>query len=74
MAKKDIAQMSDQELMDAWTELAVSAEMDAARLREFSQEHQRRERLKQLNLSEGDMALLQGVEASGIVSDEAVNG
>jgi hypothetical protein len=44
----NFASMSDEEFMDAWTQLGSQAVADKARLSEFSQEHQRRERKKQL--------------------------
>lgn len=73
MAQKKIENMSDDELMDAWTDLGEKVQKDKVRLREFSQEHQRRERMKQLGLSESDLALLQGVTTTGIESEEKVN-
>ena len=74
MAQKKLENMEDDELMTEWTKLGEKVEADRARLREFSQEHQKRERLRQLNLTPGDLELLQGVTAEGIESEEKVNG
>ena len=73
MAQNKLENMSDEELMESWTTLGEKVESDRARLREFSQEHQKRERLKQLNLTPGDLELLQGVSAEGIESEEDAN-
>lgn len=69
---KNIENMNDEELMSAWTALGEKVEENKKRLREFSQEHQKRERIKQLNLEPGDLALLQGVSPEGIESQEKV--
>jgi hypothetical protein len=74
MAQKKLENMSDDELMEAWTSLGEKVEADKERLREFSQEHQKRVRLEQLNLTPGDLELLQGMNPDGIESDEKVNG
>lgn len=72
-AKSDnLADMSDKQLMSEWTKLGEQVEKDRARLREFSQEHQRRERLKQLNLEPGDIELLQSMSPEAIETAEAV--
>ncbi len=73
MAKK-LENMEDDEFMEAWTSLGERVQKDKERLREFSQEHQKRERLKQLHLEPGDLELLQGVSPVGIESEEKVNG
>jgi hypothetical protein len=75
MAKKEkpIAEMGDDELMAAWDATGEEATKLKERLKEFSQEHQKRERLKQLNLSASDLELLQSVTPEGIESLEAVN-
>lgn len=74
MAQKKLENMNDEEFMDAWTALGERVQADRERLKEFSQEHQKRERLKQLNLTPGDLELLQGVSPEGIESEEQVNG
>lgn len=71
---KDVAEMSDQELMDAWTQLGADVEAGKARLREFSHEHQKRTRLAQLGVSAADLALLQETSPEYIESQEKVNG
>lgn len=71
---KKLENMSDDELMEAWTSLGEKVEADKQRLREFSQEYQKRCRLEQLNLTPGDLELLQGVTPEGIESEEQVNG
>jgi hypothetical protein len=71
----NFASMSDEEFMDAWTQLGSQAVADKARLSEFSQEHQRRERKKQLaamDLNPSDAALLQEIVIEGIESQEGV--
>lgn len=73
MAQKKLENMSDDELMEAWTALGEKVQSDRDRLREFSAEHQKRERLKQLNLTPGDLELLQGVDPAGIESEEDAN-
>lgn len=80
MGKTDTAvgleSLSDDDLMSEWTALGEEVEAGKARLREFSQEHQRRVRKQQLarmaKLSEDDLALLQEIKAEGVESDEAV--
>jgi hypothetical protein len=77
MSDNDIAAMSDDELMDAWTAAGDEATKTRERLEAFSQEHQRRERKKQLaaqlgTVSDEDLALLQEVQAEGVESEEAV--
>jgi hypothetical protein len=74
MAQKKLENMDDDELMAEWSKLGERVEADRARLREFSQEHQKRVRLQQLNLTPGDLELLQGADPAGIESDEKVNG
>lgn len=74
MAQKKVENMSDKELMDEWTKLGERVTADRERLLEFSQEHQKRERLKQLNLTAADLELLQGVTPEAIESEEQVNG
>ena len=73
----DISQMSDEDLMAEWTALGDEVQAGKDRLREFSAEHQRRERKAQLlavmgTPSEEDLALLQEAVADGIESQEAV--
>jgi hypothetical protein len=70
---KKLENMSDDELMEAWTSLGEKVEADKVKLREYSQEHQRRTRLQQLNLTPGDLEMLQGMSPEGIESEEAVN-
>lgn len=80
MAKSsaDLSTMSDEDFMDAWTAQGEEVAAGRERLREFSHEHQRRERKKQLaaamNYSDEDLALLQEVVAEGVESQEEVNG
>lgn len=71
---KPIEEMSGDEFMSAWTALAQQVEQDKLKLKEFSQEHQRRTRYKQLRLEPGDLALLQSSAPAGIESEEQVNG
>lgn len=76
MAKKKekaLAELTDDELMDQWTALGKEVEEGKAKLREFSQEHQKRTRFAQLNLQPGDLELVQEMAAEGIVSEEKVN-
>ena len=73
----DISQMSDDDLMAEWTALGDEVQAGKDRLREFSEEHQRRNRKAQLlaamgTPSEEDLALLQEAVADGIESQEAV--
>lgn len=73
----DISQMSDEDLMSEWTSLGEEVQAGKDRLREFSQEHQRRSRKAQLlaamgTPSEEDLALLQEAVAEGIESQEGV--
>lgn len=71
----DIQSMTDEEFMDAWTAQGEEVAAGKARLLEFSQEHQRRERkeqLRRMQLSPSDAALLQEVTTEGIESEEAV--
>lgn len=74
MAQKKLENMSDKELMDEWNKLGEKVQADRERLKEFSQEHQKRERLKQLHLTPADLELLQGVTPEAIESEEQVNG
>lgn len=74
MAQKKLENMSEKELMEEWTKLGARVAEDRERLREFSQEHQKRERLKQLHLTPADLELLQGVTPEAIESEEQVNG
>lgn len=77
MAKKDeavdVRSLSDASLMKEWTELGERVQKDKERLKEFSREHQSRERLKQLNLSAADLELLQDTSPEYIESQEQVN-
>lgn len=73
MVQKKLENMSDEELMSEWTALGERVQKDRARLTEFSREHQRRERMKQLGLTEQDLALLQGSEPVAIESEEKVS-
>ena len=73
----DISQMSDEDLMAEWTALGDEVQAGKDRLREFSAEHQRRNRKAQLlaamgTPSEEDLALLQEALADGIESQEGV--
>jgi len=72
MADKKPSEMSDKELMREWTDFGKKVQKDKDRLREFSKEHQKRERLAQLKLTPGDLELLQGVTLEGIESSEGV--
>ena len=74
MKESKLSDMSDKELMKEWTALGKEVQASKKRLTEFSQEHQKRNRFAQLNLEPGDLALLQGMDADGIESDERVNG
>ena len=84
MATDDLASMSDQEFMDAWTQTGNEAQALKERLREFSAEHQRRStrdeaqrRLGVDSMTEDERAAyidaLQSATPVGIESDEAVN-
>lgn len=78
MAKtKALDAMSDDELMEAWGAVGEEVAAGKERLREFSQEHQRRTRKAQLahlaGMSDEDLALLQEVRSEGVESEEAVN-
>lgn len=82
MAKKsgalDVSGLSDEDLMTRWTDLGDQVEQLKAQLREFSAEHQRRVRKRQLEkvaagLSEEDLALLQEAHAEGVESEEGVS-
>ena len=73
----DISQMSDEHLLPEWTALGDEVQAGKDRLREFSAEHQRRNRKAQLlaamgTPSEEDLALLQEAVADGIESQEGV--
>ena len=77
MSNTDIEAMTDEELMDSWTQEGAEAQVLRDRLEAYSAEHQKRERKKQLkasmgDVSEQDLALLQEVRAEGIASEEAV--
>ena len=79
MAKQldDLTQLSDDELMEKWTELGNEAQWLRERLTAYSHEHQRREREAQLlravgELSAEDLALLQGMEPTGVESEAEV--
>lgn len=76
LLEQDVAGLSDEELMEQWTDLGAQAERIKDRLREFSAEHQRRVRKEQLkrqmDYTEDDLALLQEVVAEGVESQEAV--
>lgn len=73
----DIAEMSDDDLLDEWTALGTKVTEMRERLEAFSQEHQNRVRKDQLRrqltgLSESDVALLQEMRAEGVESQEVV--
>lgn len=72
----DIAQMSDEQLMEEWTSYGAQFAKAKERLDAFSAEHQRRSRKADLqrlaDLSDEDMALLQEVRAEGVETAEAV--
>lgn len=70
----DILGMTDAQLMKEWTSLGKKVETDRARLSAFSEEHQARTRLAQLNLEPGDLALIQSTTPEYIESQEKVNG
>lgn len=72
MAKKSVQNMDDEEFMKEWTALGDRVQSDRERLKEFSAEHQKRVRLAQLNLSRGDLELLQTVTPDMIESEEKV--
>jgi len=68
-----IEDLSDEELMDLWTQFGHEVAAMRERLKEFSQEHQKRVRKEQLKrvagYSETDIALLQEIAAEGRESD-----
>jgi hypothetical protein len=70
---KYLADLSDDDLMREWTAVGEQVERGKVLLRLFSQEHQKRSRLAQLNLEPGDAELLQSAAARGIESEEKVN-
>jgi glucuronate isomerase len=75
VATKKLENMDDQEFMDSWTALGEQVTKDKERLREYSQEHQRRtrtEQLKNMGLTQSDLELLQSAGPEGVVSEEAV--
>lgn len=74
----DLADMSDEQLMDEWTALAGQVQSDRERLVAFSHEHQRRNRKAQLaavasDMTDEDLALLQEAMAEGVESEEDVH-
>lgn len=73
----DLKTLTDEDFMAQWTVLGDEVQAYKDRLSQFSQEHQRRERERQLrnavgDLSPEDLALLQTMEPAGIESEEAV--
>ena len=75
MATKKLENMDDKEFMDTWTALGKQVEKDREKLREYSQEHQRRTRVEQLRnmgLTQSDLDLLQEAGPAGVESEEAV--
>ena len=66
--------LSDEEFMRRWDVEGKRAQELKRTLTAFSQEHQRRNRLAQLHLEPGDLALLQSSTPDGIKSEEQVNG
>jgi hypothetical protein len=77
MAKK-LENMDDTEFMDAWTAAAENLEAAKEKVREFSAEHQRRERFadiqRRMDLNdEESAALAQAFSVKGIESQESVN-
>lgn len=76
MAAKKLENMEDKEFMDAWTSLGKKVQEDKEKLKEFSQEHQRRVRVQQLRdmgLTQADLELLQEAGPEGIESEEDVD-
>lgn len=76
-AEEDLSVLSDDELMERWTDLGSEAMAIKDRLSAFSKEHQRREREAQLrkavgDLSPEDLELLQTMEPTGVESEEQV--
>lgn len=70
---EEIRALNDEELMEEWTSLGERVQRDKELLKEFSREHQSRERLKQLNLTAADLELLQDTSPEYIESQEQVN-
>jgi hypothetical protein len=71
-ANDDVQKMDDKELMKEWTSLGKQVVKDRERLTAFSHEHQKRTRLAQLNLTPGDIDLLQSMDPAAIESAESV--
>jgi hypothetical protein len=65
--------LDDEAFMKEWQEVADRSLRDRELLSLYSKEHQKRERLAQLNLEPGDAELLQSAAARGIESEEKVN-
>ena len=75
MAQTDFSGLDDEEFMAEWTALGEKVQADRELLQEYSVEHQRRERLAQLqrmDISPSDVALLQTVKPEGVESEELV--
>lgn len=72
MGNKKLENMSDAELMEAWTALGERVSSDRERLKEFSREHQKRERLRGLGITAADLELLQSATPDQINSEETV--
>lgn len=75
MAQTDFSGLDDEEFMAEWTALGEKVQADRELLKEYSVEHQRRERLAQLqrmDISPSDVALLQTVKPEGVESEELV--
>jgi hypothetical protein len=71
----NVEDLSDEELMDLWTEFGQSCLVMRERLKEFNVEHQKRVRKdqlrRQMDLTSADLELLQEVAAEGVVTEEA---
>jgi hypothetical protein len=81
MGKKDLNLSGDfpeddDQFMEDWTAVSEYFSEVRERVVAFNQEHQRRERKKQLErfgaMSDEDLALLQEIRAEGVDSEEAV--
>lgn len=73
----DLSALSDEDLMNQWTEEAEANAASRELLTAYSKEHQRRNRAAQLqaalgDLSDEDKALIQSMEPVGIESQEQV--
>ena len=64
--------MDDETFMAEWTEFGAKVAEDRESLKAYSAEHQKRERLKALNITPADLELLQSVTPDQIVSSEEV--